>query len=364
MIFDGLDELLDTSRRRDVSARVEQFCSAYPLTPVLITSRLVGYDQARLDSSKFTCYRLGGFGDTEVAEYAGKWFAVQEGATPATAQAEAAAFLTESATAPDLRSNPLLSLMCILYRGAGSLPRDRAGIYAKCAELLFGRWDERRRIHRELRMDYLVEAALRHLAWWMFTATSGWAVVSAGKIAAAHLAAVSDSPEELARILAPSLREDGWDVVGELAIQVKDRTSDRGADRVYTALLDPALRGEPDSGEFLFLAGCLDSVRPSPATVRMLTRAILDDTFRWRTWVRRLADRYAAEITSLAWRSEYFRAAALYAGAISLEQVLTMMGGLSLLMRPVRRRLIVEDGLPYPLGLICARCFGWPRLSR
>ena len=34
VIFDGLDELLDTSRRRDVSERVEQFCSAYPLTPV------------------------------------------------------------------------------------------------------------------------------------------------------------------------------------------------------------------------------------------------------------------------------------------------------------------------------------------
>ena len=30
VIFDGLDELLDTSRRRDVSDRLEQFCSAYP----------------------------------------------------------------------------------------------------------------------------------------------------------------------------------------------------------------------------------------------------------------------------------------------------------------------------------------------
>ena len=48
VIFDGLDELLDTSRRRDVSDRVEQFCSAFPLTPVLVTSRVVGYNQARL----------------------------------------------------------------------------------------------------------------------------------------------------------------------------------------------------------------------------------------------------------------------------------------------------------------------------
>ncbi len=63
VIFDGLDELLDTSRRADVTARVERFCAEYPLAPVLVTSRVVGYDQARLDDRQFTCYRLGGFGD-------------------------------------------------------------------------------------------------------------------------------------------------------------------------------------------------------------------------------------------------------------------------------------------------------------
>jgi predicted NACHT family NTPase len=31
VIFDGLDELLDTSRRADVATRVEQFCIEYPL---------------------------------------------------------------------------------------------------------------------------------------------------------------------------------------------------------------------------------------------------------------------------------------------------------------------------------------------
>ena len=33
-----------------------------------------GYDQARLDDRQFACYRLGGFGDAEVGEYARKWF--------------------------------------------------------------------------------------------------------------------------------------------------------------------------------------------------------------------------------------------------------------------------------------------------
>ncbi len=74
VIFDGLDELLEAGWRADVTSRVEHFCVEYPLVPVLVTSRVVGYDQARLDDRQFTCYRLGGFGDPEVAEYARKWF--------------------------------------------------------------------------------------------------------------------------------------------------------------------------------------------------------------------------------------------------------------------------------------------------
>ena len=166
VFFDGLDELLDTSRRVDVASRVERFCTEYPLAPVLVTSRAVGYDQARLDDQHFKCYWLGSFRNEDVVAYAGKWFAQETDANPG----EAEAFLSESESVPDLRSNPLLlSLMCILYRGEGSLPRNRAEIYQQCANLLFRRWDARRRIHQDLRAGHLLEPALRHLAWWLFT---------------------------------------------------------------------------------------------------------------------------------------------------------------------------------------------------
>jgi len=45
VIFDGLDELLDTSRRLDVTTRVERFCAEYPLAQMLVTSRLVGFSE-------------------------------------------------------------------------------------------------------------------------------------------------------------------------------------------------------------------------------------------------------------------------------------------------------------------------------
>lgn len=335
VIFDGLDELLDTARRADVTDRVEQFCVEYPLAPALVTSRLVGYDQARLDDRQFTCYRLGGFADDQVAEYARKWFAQD-----AEARAdEADAFLAESEGIRDLRSNPLLlSLMCILYRGEGSLPRDRADVYGQCANLLFRRWDARRRIHQELRAGHLLEPALRHLAWWLFepnetrTAVTErelitetavflrgrgfesqddagdaarefvefcrgrmWVFSDAGTtatgerlyafthrtfleyFAASQLAYDSDTPEQLARMIAPHAARSQWEIVGELAVQIKDNTSTAGARRVYEELLGERRRRSAAgrSGILQFLARTLRSVDLSPQVIRALTREVL-----------------------------------------------------------------------------------------
>jgi NACHT domain len=341
VIFDGLDELLDTSRRADVTTRVERFCQEYPLVPVLVTSRLIGYDQARLDDDQFTCYRLGRFGDGEVAEYAHKWFALETDARPGDAEA----FLAESVGVPDLRANPLmLSLMCILYRGEGSLPRDRAGVYQQCAELLFRKWDERRRIHRELRAGRLVETALRHLAWWLFTRDEPqpavterelvtettsflhgrgfeshdeaadaarefvefcrdrmWVFTDVGTtasgerlyafthrtfleyFAASRLASVSDTPEDVARALAPRLAVGAWQVVGELAFQLKDHVSDQGADRFCAEILNETRQPSYNAGQLTalltFVAGCPQSGHLSPANVRHITEAVLDHLF-------------------------------------------------------------------------------------
>jgi NACHT domain len=339
VLFDGLDELLDTSRRVDIAARVERFCTEYPLAPVLVTSRVVGYDQAHLDESQFTSYRLGGFRDKDVADYVRKWFALDDGAQPD----DAAAFLAESESIPDLRSNPLLlSLMCILYRGEGSLPRNRAEVYEHCSNLLFRRWDARRRIHHELRAGHLLEPTLRHLAWWLFIRADTQAAVterelvsvtteflhgrgfeslhdaseaahefvefSRGRMwvfsdhgtsasgeklyafthrtfleyfAAAQLAFDSDTPTKLAKKLLPRVASGEWEVVGELAVQIKSQTSTDGAMRIYEYMLDDRRSRSPEGNSNLlqFLTLTLRSVDPSPRLIRLLSKKVLQFFF-------------------------------------------------------------------------------------
>lgn len=300
VIFDGLDELVDTARRAEISNVIEHFCVEYPLARVLVTSRFVGYDQARLDERDFMRFRIDRFDDEQVAEYVGKWFASDSTLTAAQAGRDAAAFVAESASVPDLRSNPLmLSLMCVLYRGEGYIPEHRVQVYRLCADLLFHRWDAARHIHVALALNRSqVLRLLRALAYWLLTRADastavterqlvvktgelllardaedseyaeaaaiefvafcrgrGWILVDVGTtaageplysfahrtfleyFAAAYLATEADTPEALARTLLPRLVRSQWDIIAQLAIVMKDEAITGGGQRVLQALL-------------------------------------------------------------------------------------------------------------------------------
>ncbi|GAA1011106.1 hypothetical protein Aple_056920 [Acrocarpospora pleiomorpha] len=342
VVFDGLDELVDTSRRAEVTAIIERFCTEYPAARVLVTSRLVGYDQARLDERQFMCYRISGFDDGHVEKYVRNWFA-QEELQDSEVDRWTEAFMNESASVSDLRSNPLmLALMCILYRGEGSIPRNRPEVYERCANLLFRKWDARRSIHLELRARHLVEPALRYLAHWLLTSDEPraavterqlvreatkflhirgfeliedaeeaakefvsfsrgrmWVFTDAGTtgrgetlftfthrtfleyFAAAHLSAICDTPEKLARTLLPHVAKQEWDVVAALAIQMKDNAIDRGAERIFAIMIADRRRRSVSSRSNIlqFLARCLRSIDLPPHVIRNLTRSILDHVF-------------------------------------------------------------------------------------
>lgn len=339
VIFDGLDELIDTANRLDVARTIEQFCAQYPLAAVLVTSRLVGYEEVRLDERQFSRYTIAGFDDARTREYVRRWFVHESGVPAEYAEQLADSFMAESAAVTDLRSSPLmLSYMCVLYRGAGTLPRDRPAVYAQCTRLLLDTWDARRRIRVDLRARNHIEPALRDIAYWLFNRDGdpqvgeeeliahttdylhrnaferrpdalaaarefivfcrgrAWILSDAGTtahgghlyrfthrtfleyLAAYHLAGLSDTPEQLARTLAPRIERGEWEMVAQLAMQIKSHAQVGGARRVYATLLgDAGRRSVAAQGKVLrFLACSLECVEPPPAVVRDLVRAVLE----------------------------------------------------------------------------------------
>jgi GTPase SAR1 family protein len=146
LVFDGIDEIVDLAYRRQVVDRVESLALRYPLSPILVTSRRIGYHTAPFDPKLFDVLDLVEFTEAQVAEYVDRWFKKS-----ARSESDRDGFLRESTSLEDIRTNPLmLSLLCILYKARGYIPRNRREIYRECADLLFYRWDSMRKIEQPL----------------------------------------------------------------------------------------------------------------------------------------------------------------------------------------------------------------------
>jgi hypothetical protein len=151
LAFDGLDEILNTGTRRDFVDLVTCFCNEFPLCPVFVTSRLVGYEDAPLPDD-FEEFTLEKFDEREISQYLVKFLKVFTGEKQEAATARARAFVTQTqGTAGDLRQNPLmLGLMAFLFVTKGDVPTNRPEIYKECALLMFEKWDQNRNIKADI----------------------------------------------------------------------------------------------------------------------------------------------------------------------------------------------------------------------
>jgi hypothetical protein len=172
VVFDGLDEIIDLSKRRSTAARIAHFCQQYPSCDVIVTSREVGYRSAALDKALFVEVALPEFLEDQIVEYVRKWFA-ETSREGEDASALADHFMTESIYAKELLPNPLmLSLLCSVYQYIGYIPENRPALYEECSRLLFYRWDKIRRIDASSWKEAKLLSMVQELAGFFFRVQS------------------------------------------------------------------------------------------------------------------------------------------------------------------------------------------------
>ncbi|MFB8405291.1 NACHT domain-containing protein [Streptomyces sp. NPDC055912] len=346
LLFDGLDEVPSESVRRRSSEIIETASRLYPLSRVLATSRIVGYNAARLSTATFHEYRICPFDDGlvldggEVRAYVAKWFAVGP-RLPEAPERVADVFMRESASVPDLRCNPLLlAYICVLYRGHRFIPRSRAQLYRKCAELLLTDWDNFQGLPVDSGTDLdTVRYTLAALAYRSITdpqwsagmpeadvklvATAAmadesvpaldearrladelvglcrgraWIFTELGReldgsgifgfthqslqeyFGALHLARNSGTPELLADHLLPELTGGRWEILAQICMNLADEKWAGGSTRVVTRLLERGRTVEGDGLRTLveFMARWLEVVKISVPTMRLVMKLAVD----------------------------------------------------------------------------------------
>jgi predicted NACHT family NTPase len=78
LYLDGLDEIFDPPTRGSVIEEIVAFASRYTRAPVVVTSRIVGYEAERLSNAGFIHATLEDFDDKQVLEFLTKWHSAAE----------------------------------------------------------------------------------------------------------------------------------------------------------------------------------------------------------------------------------------------------------------------------------------------
>lgn len=332
VLLDGLDELVSPELRRNVVQLVNGFAHRYPLVPLVVTARRIGYAEVPLDRQLFGVGMVAEMSEEQVARYAERWFALDSTTPESERVTLAQSFLRESREITELRSNPLLlALLCEMYSSEHYIPRNLAQIYEQCALMLFNRWDSMRDLGLPVQFHGRLRGAVQHLAWRMFTAEESgkalprhrivrllvehlvskkfdeeeatatadkflefctgraWVLTDVGAtasvarygfthrtflefFAAEHLVRTHPMPDPLWEALRPRIEASEWEVVAQIALQLLDRHVDGGADE----LLWLALSSDSHPNSSRFAARALGYVQPARDVVHAIVTVALE----------------------------------------------------------------------------------------
>jgi len=146
LLLDGLDEIFDVQTREAVINDIQRFSSEFAHTPVIVTSRVVGYQPQRLRDAEFRHFMLQDLDANQITAFVDRWhaetFESEEQAAPKRERLKKA--IKDSKAIAMLAGNPLLLTMMAILNRNQELPRDRADLYAQASRVLLHQWDTER----------------------------------------------------------------------------------------------------------------------------------------------------------------------------------------------------------------------------
>ena len=146
LLLDGLDEVFDVPTRELVINDIVRFGSQFANVPVVLTSRVVGYQAQRLREADFRHFMLQDLDSGQITDFINRWHEVtfDDPVQAAPKRDRLQKAIRESKSIALLAGNPLLLTMMAVLNRNQELPRDRADLYAQASRVLLHQWDTER----------------------------------------------------------------------------------------------------------------------------------------------------------------------------------------------------------------------------
>jgi formylglycine-generating enzyme required for sulfatase activity len=187
-ILDGLDEVVDTNARQQVSSWIRHALANRPADRFLVTCRFQGYYRPGVPlGPQFVEFHVRPLDDAQAERFVRDWFSAAYGKLLGLGPRAASRATTDSdellkilaqpayntGHIRELCTNPLLlTILCIVFHEERKLPTGRAELYEHCVRVLLEYWRHdiyERELETRLK-PYDAQAAqsvLARVAWWM-----------------------------------------------------------------------------------------------------------------------------------------------------------------------------------------------------
>ncbi len=183
VMFDGLDEIFEATKREEVITSIHRFTNEYPDVQVIVTSRIIGYKQQQLRDAEFRHFMLQDLDPAQIQDFIERWhdktFTQAESRDKNIKRERLQRVINESKAIAELAQNPLLLTMMAILNLKRELPRDRGELYKDASEVLLHNWDEGRNLKPDERLEIIdykdKQAMLRQVAYQMQTSEKGLA---------------------------------------------------------------------------------------------------------------------------------------------------------------------------------------------
>ena len=125
---------------------IQRFSCDFPLLPILVTSRVVGYQAQRLRDADFNHFMLQDLDSAQITDFLQRWHeeTFDDPAQASTKRERLQKAVRESKSITLLAGNPLLLTMMAILNRNQELPRDRSDLYAQASRVLLHQWDTER----------------------------------------------------------------------------------------------------------------------------------------------------------------------------------------------------------------------------
>ncbi|HNP70438.1 MAG TPA: HEAT repeat domain-containing protein [Kouleothrix sp.] len=143
--LDGLDEIWSITQRKTVCDAVKALVNRFPKSYYVVTSRIIGYEDAPLDSRDFVHRTVMPLTNDSIRRFVEQWYELRE-INPVRRQRQVAKLLKTLERQPRIQTlarNPLLlTIITLVHHIETDLPLERVKLYDICVTTLIEKWDE------------------------------------------------------------------------------------------------------------------------------------------------------------------------------------------------------------------------------